>query len=92
LASGSGISFTPIPNLFDKGIKPVYYLTHPFEAIAIWNGGLGIPVAVINGMLAVFIFTRNHHLPYIFLVVLIAYWAIFKYPSHLLRKFFISVR
>ena len=45
---------TPMPDLVARGITPGYYLTHPLAAIAIWNGGLGIPGAIIGGVLALF--------------------------------------
>jgi phosphatidylglycerol---prolipoprotein diacylglyceryl transferase len=50
---------TPQPTLVAQGITPLYYLTHPLDAIAIWRGGLGIPGAVIGGMLALYLFTRR---------------------------------
>jgi phosphatidylglycerol---prolipoprotein diacylglyceryl transferase len=56
--------FTPMPDLVAKGVTPLYYLIHPLEAIAIWNGGLGIPGAVIGGVLALFVFARRHHLSF----------------------------
>ena len=40
------------------GITFQFYLSHPLDAINIRNGGLGIPGAVIGGVLALFIFTR----------------------------------
>lgn len=55
---------TPMPDLVAKGVTPLYYLTHPLDAIAVWNGGLGIPGAVIGGVLALFIFARRHHLSF----------------------------
>jgi phosphatidylglycerol---prolipoprotein diacylglyceryl transferase len=55
---------TPMPDLIAQGVTPGYYLTHPLAAIAIWNGGLGIPGAVIGGVLALFIFARRHHLSF----------------------------
>jgi phosphatidylglycerol:prolipoprotein diacylglycerol transferase len=36
-----------------------YYFTHPLDALAIWNGGLGIPGAVIGGALALYIYCRK---------------------------------
>ncbi len=56
--------FTPMPDLIAKGVTPGYYLTHPLEAIAVWHGGLGIPGAVIGGVLALFVFSRRHHLSF----------------------------
>jgi phosphatidylglycerol---prolipoprotein diacylglyceryl transferase len=55
---------TPMPDLVARGVTPLYYLTHPLDAIAIWNGGLGIPGAVIGGVLALFLFARRQHLPF----------------------------
>jgi phosphatidylglycerol---prolipoprotein diacylglyceryl transferase len=49
---------TPSPALVEQGITTMYYLTHPLEALAIWNGGLGIVGAVIGGALTVFIYLR----------------------------------
>ena len=53
---------TPTPSAIAQGITTEYYLTHPLEAIAIWNGGLGIFGAVAGGAIALFFFTRRHHL------------------------------
>lgn len=41
-----------------NGITTQFYLTHPLDAINIRAGGLGIPGAVIGGVLAAYIFTR----------------------------------
>jgi phosphatidylglycerol---prolipoprotein diacylglyceryl transferase len=57
--------FTPMPSLQAQGVTTYYYLTHPLAAIAIWNGGLGIPGAVIGGVLAVWWFTRRHRLSFL---------------------------
>src|SRR5690242_13831450 len=35
--------FSPPPTSLVQGVTTAYYLTHPLAAIAIWNGGLGIP-------------------------------------------------
>lgn len=53
---------TPSPSAIAQGLTTAYYLTHPLEAIAIWNGGLGIFGAVAGGAIALFFFTRRHHL------------------------------
>lgn len=44
------------------GITTKYYLTHPLLMIDIRNGGLGIPGAVIGGILAMWIYTRRKKL------------------------------
>ncbi len=50
---------TPPASMVERGITAGYYLTHPLEAIAIWNGGLGIPGAVIGGVIALYIYCRK---------------------------------
>lgn len=39
-----------------------YYRTHPWEAFAIWQGGLGIYGAIAGGALGVVVFSRFHKL------------------------------
>jgi phosphatidylglycerol---prolipoprotein diacylglyceryl transferase len=56
---------TPMPSLQAQGITTDYYLTHPLAAIAIWNGGLGIPGAVAGGVLALWLFSRRHKLSFL---------------------------
>jgi phosphatidylglycerol:prolipoprotein diacylglycerol transferase len=41
-----------------------YYLTHPLDVLNIRAGGLGIPGAVIGGMLALYWFTRRRKLEF----------------------------
>ncbi len=50
---------TPPASMIAQGITTQYYLTHPLEMINIRNGGLGIPGAVVGGLLAVYIYTRH---------------------------------
>ncbi|MEJ2597934.1 MAG: prolipoprotein diacylglyceryl transferase [Anaerolineales bacterium] len=52
---------TPPPSMIAQGITTEYYLTHPLDALAIWNGGLGIVGAVAGGILALFIYLRSKH-------------------------------
>jgi phosphatidylglycerol:prolipoprotein diacylglycerol transferase len=53
---------TPPASMIEVGITTRFYLTHPLDALAIWNGGLGIPGAVIGGVFALYLFTRNKKL------------------------------
>jgi phosphatidylglycerol:prolipoprotein diacylglycerol transferase len=55
---------TPPPSMVERGITAAWYLTHPLDALAIWNGGLGIPGAVMGGALAMFIYSRGHKLSF----------------------------
>ncbi|HVF24803.1 MAG TPA: prolipoprotein diacylglyceryl transferase [Anaerolineales bacterium] len=50
---------TPPPS---SGITASWYLTHPLDALAIWKGGLGIPGAVIGGVIVLFFYARNRKL------------------------------
>jgi phosphatidylglycerol---prolipoprotein diacylglyceryl transferase len=63
---------TPSPSLVAQGITTMYYLTHPLEALAIWNGGLGIVGAVAGGALAVFIYLRSKKLSFLIWVDILA--------------------
>jgi phosphatidylglycerol:prolipoprotein diacylglycerol transferase len=56
--------FSPPPTSLAQGITTVYYLTHPFAAIAIWNGGLGLPGGVIGGVVMMYFYTRKHNLDF----------------------------
>lgn len=48
--------FTPPASMLIDGKNP--YLIHPLDALKIWNGGLGIPGAVMGGALALYIYCR----------------------------------
>ena len=45
---------TPSPS---TGITTSWYLSHPLDALAVWKGGLGIPGAIIGGLIALYIFS-----------------------------------
>ena len=47
------------------GVTAAYYFTHPLDALAIWNGGLGIPGGVIGGALAAYIYCRKKGLVFL---------------------------
>ena len=57
--------FTPSKSLLEAGIDTRYYLTHPIDLIASWQGGLGMPGAIAGGALGLYIFARRNdiHLP-----------------------------
>jgi len=50
---------TPTPADIAVGLTTKYYLTHPLSALNIRSGGLGIPGAVIGGMVALYFFCRK---------------------------------
>lgn len=51
---------TPPASMVAMGLTTKYYLTHPMAMLAIWNGGLGIPGAVMGGVLAMYWYARRH--------------------------------
>ena len=55
---------TPPASMRMQGVTTEYYLTHPFEAIAIWKGGLGMPGVIIGGALALWFYTRHRRLDF----------------------------
>src|SRR5512147_2810356 len=50
---------TPPPS---SNLTAGWYFTHPLDALAIWKGGLGIPGAIIGGLIALYFYTRKHKL------------------------------
>jgi len=50
---------TPPPS---SGITAEWYFTHPLDALNIRKGGLGIPGAVIAGVIVLFFYARRHKL------------------------------
>ena len=97
---------TPSASMIAIGKTTAFYLTHPLDAIAIWNGGLGIPGAVLGGFIAVYIYARKHDMsimawadiiaPGLALAQAIGRWGNFVYqelygaPTDLPWKLFIS--
>jgi phosphatidylglycerol---prolipoprotein diacylglyceryl transferase len=55
---------TPPPSMVERGIDTWYYLTHPLDAIWLKQGGLGIPGAVIGGVIALWLFSRRNKLSF----------------------------
>ena len=57
--------FSPPPSMVAQGITTEWYLTHPLDMINIRNGGLGIPGAIIGGVLALWIYCRNKKISFL---------------------------
>jgi len=55
---------TPPPSMVAQGTTTMFYLTHPLDALAIWKGGLGIPGAVIGGVIALYFYCRRRKLSF----------------------------
>jgi phosphatidylglycerol---prolipoprotein diacylglyceryl transferase len=56
---------TPPPSMVALGITTGWYLTHPLDMISTWNGGLGIPGAVIGGVVALYLFCRRRKISFL---------------------------
>jgi len=56
--------FTPSQSLLAVGIDTSYYLTHPLDILTIWRGGLGMPGAIVGGVLGLYIFARRNKLSF----------------------------
>lgn len=63
---------TPPASMVEAGYTTMYYFTHPLDAINIRAGGLGIPGAVIGGLLALYIFARRRKLDFAFWLDIVA--------------------
>lgn len=66
--------FFPPASMVAVGIDTKYYLTHPLDALMIWKGGLGIPGAVIAGLLALVWYSRRQKIDF-------RKWADFTAPG-----------
>lgn len=62
---------TPPPS---SGITASWYLTHPLDALNIRKGGLGIPGAVIGGLIVMYFYARKHNLNF-------AHWVDIAAPA-----------
>jgi phosphatidylglycerol:prolipoprotein diacylglycerol transferase len=63
---------TPPPSMVEQGITAGYYLTHPLDAIAIWRGGLGVPGAILGGLITMYWFSRRQNLNFLVWVDIVA--------------------
>ncbi len=48
--------------------EPSYYFSHPLEIIKIWHGGLASHGAAIGILLVLYLFSRNAHKPYLWVL------------------------
>ncbi len=55
---------TPTNSSIQQGLTSYFYLTHPLDILAIWDGGLGVPGALIGGAFALWRYTRKNELSF----------------------------
>lgn len=56
--------FTPPLSSIQLGLTTAHYLSHPIDALSIWLGGLGLPGAMLGGILVLFFFCRKYALDF----------------------------
>jgi phosphatidylglycerol:prolipoprotein diacylglycerol transferase len=56
---------TPPASMVAVGMDTAYYLTHPFDAVNLTKGGLGLPGAIIGGAIAMLIYCRRNNLSFL---------------------------
>jgi phosphatidylglycerol---prolipoprotein diacylglyceryl transferase len=70
--------------------EPAYYLSHPFEIIKIWHGGLASHGGAIGLLVALYFFTRKHKKSYLWifdrLVIVTALAAFFIRMGNLMNS------
>jgi len=54
---------TPPFSMIQAGFTTRFYLTHPLDAVSIWNGGLGLPGTILGIGLSMLLYCRKHRLP-----------------------------
>jgi phosphatidylglycerol:prolipoprotein diacylglycerol transferase len=55
---------TPPLSSVQLGLTTRHYFTHPFDLLAIWLGGLGLPGALLGGALALYYVCRKNELDF----------------------------
>lgn len=70
--------FTPSPSMMPPG-TPNPYFSNPVAIFQIWNGGLGMPGAVVGGAIALWAYTRQKDLRFMI-------WADIASPGLLLAQ------
>ena len=63
---------TPPLSAVQLGLTTKFYFSNPFDMIAFWVGGFGIPGAVLGGTLGLLLFSRSNQLPFWHLTDLLA--------------------
>jgi phosphatidylglycerol:prolipoprotein diacylglycerol transferase len=56
---------TPTPSMIAAGVTTWHYLTHPLQALAVWEGGVSVIGAVPGGLLGVYLYTRRHGIDFV---------------------------
>jgi prolipoprotein diacylglyceryl transferase len=70
--------------------QPEYYLAHPLEILKIWEGGLASHGAAIGILIALYLFARNHHRTYLWVldrvVIMVALGGFFIRMGNLMNS------
>lgn len=60
--------FTPTVSQLDQGRNVLWYLQHPIDLINTTQGGMGLPGALLGGVLGLYIFSRRRRLNFPYLL------------------------
>ena len=64
--------FTPSISLREQGITTAWYLTHPLDMLKTTRGGLGMPGAIIGGVIGLYLFARRRKIEFGALIDMVA--------------------
>ncbi|MGB7538685.1 MAG: prolipoprotein diacylglyceryl transferase [Anaerolineales bacterium] len=56
---------TPPASMVAVGMDTAYYLTHPFDAVNLTKGGLGLPGGIMGGAFAMWLYVRRNKLSFL---------------------------
>ena len=70
--------------------EPAYYLAHPLDILKIWEGGLASHGAAIGILIVLYVFSRKHNMPYLWILdraaIIVALSGVFIRTGNLMNS------